>query len=71
MGLVLQFISWKIFTGNLWLSLSVSVVIVIVISYGFEIFSKITGKGAYDFIDAVASVIGGVIGIACVMIFQL
>ncbi len=70
MGLILQFISWKIFAGNFWLSLVLSSITVIVISYGFELFSKITGKGRYDFIDAVASVIGGLIGIMLALPFQ-
>ncbi|MFT3748358.1 MAG: hypothetical protein QM768_08585 [Agriterribacter sp.] len=70
MGLVLQFVSWKIFTENFWLSVAISAIIVIVVSYGFELFSKITGKGTYDFIDAVASVIGGVIGIGFALVFQ-
>ncbi|OJY87706.1 MAG: hypothetical protein BGP13_04535 [Sphingobacteriales bacterium 40-81] len=71
MGLVLQFFSWKIFTDNFWLSVAISAIIVIAVSYGFELFSKITGKGTYDFIDAVASVIGGIIGIALTLPFQL
>jgi len=41
-----------------------------VISYGFELFSKITGLGRYDFMDAVASAIGGVIGILLALPFQ-
>ncbi|MGN6436398.1 MAG: hypothetical protein ACTHMM_07680 [Agriterribacter sp.] len=44
-------------------------VIVVAISYGFELFSKITGIGHYDFWDAVASAIGGMLGIGLVLIF--
>ncbi|MFN2458854.1 MAG: hypothetical protein ABR502_11695 [Chitinophagaceae bacterium] len=39
-------------------------VLVIAINYGFELFSKITGKGHYDFLDAVAGTIGSAIGMA-------
>ena len=62
MGLVLQ-------AGSLWLlpnwpllGTSIVLMIVIAISYGFELFSKFTGLGVYDIMDAVASVIGGVLG---------
>lgn len=43
--------------------------IVVAVSYGFELFSKITGIGRYDFWDAVASIIGGALGIGLVLIF--
>jgi len=45
--------------ANAWLFGFVSLVI---ICYGFEWFSLITGKGHYDFIDAVAGIFGGVLG---------
>jgi VanZ family protein len=71
MGLVLQFISWRIFIHNSGLSISIAFIIVVAISYGFELFSKITGMGRYDIMDAVASIIGGIIGMALVLPFQL
>lgn len=70
MGLVLQFASWKIFAGGTGKTMLLSFIAVIVISYGFELFSKITGLGRYDFMDAVASAIGGVIGILLALLFQ-
>jgi hypothetical protein len=62
MGAVLQ-------AAGLWLltpgmATGIAFTIVIVISYGFELFSKFTGLGHYDFMDAVASIIGGVLGMA-------
>lgn len=42
-------------------------VAIIAISYGFELFSKITGKGIYDFWDAIASIIGGFLGMFLVV----
>ena len=71
MGSLLQVFAlwlWPVHPG--WMTLIV-VILVVAISYGFELFSKITGKGRYDFMDAVASVIGGVIGIATVLILLL
>ena len=35
----------------------------IAISYGFELFSLFTGRGHYEFLDAVASVLGALVGI--------
>lgn len=48
---------------QLTLCVLISFVIVTAVSYGFELFSKITGMGHHDLMDAVASIIGGVIGI--------
>lgn len=41
--------------------------LVVAISYGFELFSKLSGLGHYDVKDAIASVIGGIIGMALVI----
>lgn len=43
---------------------------VTVTSYGFELFSKLTGKGHHDLIDAVATVIGGLVGLFLVIIIH-
>jgi glycopeptide antibiotics resistance protein len=62
MGLVLQIIGfWQLQSHPYW-STFIALMIVIAISYGFELFSKITGMGVYDIMDAVASTVGGVIG---------
>jgi len=70
MGAVLQ--SFFSFFLNIHLGLSILLAIIFstVIAYGFELFSKFTGKGHYDIIDAVAGVIGAIIGIAGVLIVQ-
>lgn len=62
MGAVLQGVSWWMFPNNLLLAIILAFVAVCAISYGFELFSKITGMGIYDFMDAVWSAIGGVVG---------
>jgi hypothetical protein len=36
----------------------------IAIAYGFELFSLFTGKGHYELMDAVAGVLGALIGMA-------
>ena len=62
MGVVLQALGLWFLSGQIALGTGIVLIIVIVISYGFELFSKFTGLGHYDFMDAVASVIGGVLG---------
>lgn len=62
MGAVLEVASAMMFPDSPLLAALVALAVVIVISYGFELFSLITGKGHYDVMDAVASIIGGMIG---------
>jgi hypothetical protein len=68
MGLVLQMFAIFFLKEHLLLATGITFIVVLVISYGFELFSKITGFGHYDFIDAVASVIGGVLGIGAALL---
>jgi glycopeptide antibiotics resistance protein len=66
MGVIVQFIDRWLFFNQPILSITITLLIIIIVSYGFELFSKITGIGRYDFMDAVASVIGGVAGMGIV-----
>jgi VanZ family protein len=50
------------------LSILLALFFSIAISYGFELFSKITGKGHYEIMDAVAAVIGAILGISMVFL---
>jgi hypothetical protein len=68
MGAALQGLGCWILSDHPVISISLVLLIVIIISYGFELFSKITGFGRYDFMDAVASVIGGVVGMGIVWV---
>lgn len=68
MGIALQPFLWFLFPGQLVLKIFIAFTIVITISYAFELFSKFTGKGHYDFYDAVASAIGGVLGMIIILI---
>lgn len=61
-GAFLQGLGWWLFPKDLLLITIIVFLAVCAISYGFELFSKITGWGVYDFMDAVWSVMGGVIG---------
>ena len=68
MGAVLMAAAMFLFPGQQMLALLIAMAVVVAISYGFELFSLITGWGHYDFWDAVASVIGGSLGIGVVML---
>jgi hypothetical protein len=69
MGAVLQGAAWWLFPANLRLATGVVFIVVVVISYGFELFSKVSGKGYYEVLDAVAAAVGGVLGMALVIGF--
>ena len=71
MGIVLQMLVHWLYHAPLVESVLIALAGVVAISYGFELFSKITGLGIYDFMDAVASVIGGVIGMGMVLFVLL
>lgn len=71
MGAVLQGFGWWLLPSAFIMATVIAFTIVIAVSYGFELFSKITGKGHYDVIDAVASVIGGIVGMVIILLFQL
>ena len=66
MGVIVQIIGIWLLANQPFLSTIITLLIVIIVSYGFELFSKITGFGHYDFMDAVASIIGGVAGMGIV-----
>jgi hypothetical protein len=70
MGLVLQIAGLWLLADQPVLGTGIVLMIVIVISYGFELFSKLTGMGVYDFMDAVATVIGGVAGMTAAALFM-
>lgn len=71
MGIVLQAFIFFLLKDHLALATAIAFIIVIIVSYGFELFSKITGLGHYDFMDAVASAIGGASGILLTLLIQV
>lgn len=62
MGAVLQTAAWFLFPEQPVAGMIIVLVIVVVISYGFELFSLLSGRGHHDIKDAIASIIGGVVG---------
>lgn len=60
----LYFISW-----NDLIAIAVAFVLLLAICYGFELVSLITGKGHYEMMDALAGILGGLIGMTPVIIY--
>ena len=71
MGVVLQALALWILPGEIFLASSVVFAIIIAISYGFELYSKLTGHGHHEIMDAVAAIVGGVLGMAITLIFRM
>ncbi|MFL5773839.1 MAG: hypothetical protein ACJ75F_11815 [Flavisolibacter sp.] len=70
MGIVFQAFFWWLLKDHHVLASVIALIMIVFISYGFELFSKFTGKGHYELMDAVAATIGGVIGMAITFIIQ-
>jgi glycopeptide antibiotics resistance protein len=68
MGAVLQGLGWWWMPNQLALSVLIVIGLVIIISYGFELFSLVTGMGIYDFMDAVFSALGGIFGMGLTLL---
>ena len=63
LGVLLQVCAILIFPGERVWAYTLCFLVLVAICYGFELFSKITGKGHADNLDAIAGIIGGVVGI--------
>jgi glycopeptide antibiotics resistance protein len=71
MGALLQGFTSFLLSDHLAVATVIAFVLVVIISYGFELFSKTTGLGIYDIMDAVASAVGGVLGMSLALIVGL
>jgi hypothetical protein len=71
MGAVLQAFFAFLLDARTGLTVLLSLIFSIAIAYGFELFSKFTGTGHYDVMDADAGVAGAAIGVGLVLIIQL
>ena len=70
MGAVLQAFFSFLLDDHRTLTILLAIIFSIAIAYGFELFSKFTGKGHYEVMDAVAGVAGAAVGIAGVVLVQ-
>jgi hypothetical protein len=71
MGLFLQAAGWWLLPAYIITATLIAFIIIVVISYGFELYSKITGHGHYEVMDAVASILGGMLGMGTILLFEL
>lgn len=62
MGFFLQAMGYWFFPDEPGLVIVGVFILGIIISYGFELFSRVTGWGIYDVMDAVFSAIGSIAG---------
>lgn len=62
MGSIVQIVAHYISPGDMVAASILALLAVVGISYGFELFSKVTGKGHHDVMDALASILGGIVG---------
>ena len=70
LGAVFQIFFYLVLPGEVAVGAIITVLFVAAISYGFELFSLFTGFGHYDVMDAVAGIIGGIVGLIPVVIYQ-
>lgn len=70
-GAVLQGACMYVMPSHIKLATLFTFLLLAAISYGFELFSKITGKGYYEIMDAVATVIGGLVGMTALILVEL
>ncbi|MET0244404.1 MAG: hypothetical protein ABW174_13085 [Flavitalea sp.] len=71
MGIVFQMLANWLYAPPTYQAVLIALAGVIAVSYGFELFSKISGMGVYDIMDAVFSIIGGALGQAAVLIYVI
>lgn len=71
MGATLQISARYLMPDYLTGGIIITFILVVIISYGFELFSLVTKKGHYEILDAVAGIIGGIIGMAIILFFEL
>lgn len=71
MGLLFQAFAWWIIPAHIFISIILVLLLIIAISYGFELFSKFTGRGHYEVMDAVAAVAGGILGMGLILLVQV
>ena len=71
LGILFQGIFWWLMPNHPILGSMINLFLVIAIAYGFELFSLITGIGVYELMDAIASTVGGLLGLFLVLMFQV
>jgi VanZ family protein len=68
LGLLFQMLGFWLLPGHSLAVAVANILAVCIIAYGFELYSKFTGRGHYEVMDAVASVIGGLLGLGIALV---
>jgi hypothetical protein len=68
LGLLFEWGAVHYFPASHWLASFICFGLIVAICYGFEVASLVFKRGHYDIMDAVAGIIGGVIGMAVIII---
>jgi glycopeptide antibiotics resistance protein len=71
MGAILQAFLLFLLKDHFIYATLIAFILAIIISYGFEVFSLIVKRGHYDVADAIAGIIGGVLGMGVVILIHL
>ena len=71
LGAIFQIFSFYLFPQYYLFSILISFISIVAVCYGFELFSLITKRGHYEILDAVAGIIGGVIGMGIILLLEL
>lgn len=71
LGAIFQIFSFYFLPQYYLISILATFICIVAICYGFELFSLITKRGHYEILDAVAGIIGGVIGIGIILLLEL
>lgn len=70
MGILFQAFAMYFFPAHKVFSTLAVLLLVAAISYGFELYSKFTGHGHYEVMDAVASIAGAVLGMLIIILIM-
>jgi len=70
MGAIFHILVIFFIPQNFWLSILITFILIVALCYGFELFSLITKLGHYEVMDAIAGIIGGVIGMGVILLLQ-
>ncbi|MGZ3880689.1 MAG: hypothetical protein ACXVBF_05100 [Flavisolibacter sp.] len=70
-GLAMEAFFSYLLPNHLVISALLSVAVSFAGAYAFELYSRFTGHGHYELMDAIAALIGAIPGIAIVLLFRL
>ena len=70
MGAIFHILVIFFIPQSFWLSILITFILIVALCYGFELFSLITKLGHHEVMDAIAGIIGGIIGMGVILLLQ-